>query len=545
MPPFLVYLLGAPVLLLLKGRARQAYLVALAAIGAALTFLLAEGSGWEVPFMEYRLVLLRADRLSLLTGYIFSLITLLAALYAAAFARPRLHLYALLYAGTSLGAVFAGDYVTLLLFWEAMAITSTFLVWERGGDAVPAGFRYLLFHVLGGALLAGGIALHFFTTGSLAVGPVSGGWSSVLIALGAGVNVGFIPLHTWLPDAYPRAHIAASVFLSVYTTKAAVYLFARAAPGVEAIALMGGVMAVYGVSFALVQNNMRKLLSYHIVSQVGYMVAGVGLGTAAGVNAGMAHVFNHILYKALLFMALGAVVHATGQETMDRLGGLGRKMPVTAATFWVAAFSISGVPGFNGYVSKGMVIDAAHDLLALRVLLEIASFGTFLSFLKVGYFVFLRPGDVQGRDPPMVMRAAQAFTAALCLAFGFVPSVLFVLLPQPTAYDPWAAPRLFEALVVLAAAAGTFLVVGRTWLVPHTPRMKDADVAYAAAGRGLIGASQALLDGFRGVYDGVVAAISGLGRVSRRSQTGDLNWNSIGLAIALAFVLLWFLWEVV
>jgi len=543
-PPFLVYLLGAPALLLLKGRARQVYLVALAVLGTALTFLLAEGSGWVVPFMEYKLVLLRADRLSLLTGYIFSLITLVASLYAAAFARPRLHLYALLYAGTSLGAVFAGDYVTLLLFWEAMAITSTLLVWERGGDAVPAGFRYLLFHVFGGALLAGGIALHFFETGSLAVGPVSGWWSSVLIALGAGVNVGFIPLHTWLPDAYPRAHIAASVFLSVYTTKAAVYLFARAAPGVEAIALMGGVMAVYGVSFALVQNNMRKLLSYHIVSQVGYMVAGVGIGTAAGLNGGMAHVFNHILYKALLFMAIGAVVHATGQETMDRLGGLGRKMPVTAATFWVAAFAISGVPGFNGYVSKGMVLDAAHDLLVLRILLEVAAFGTFLSFLKVGYFVFLRPGDAEGRDPPVVMRAAQATTAALCVAIGLVPSVLFGLLPQPNAYDPWAPSRLFEALLVLAAAAGTFLVVGRTWLIPHTPRAKDVDVAYVAAGHGLLGASRALLDAFRAVYDGVVAAISGLGRVSRRSQTGDLNWNAVGLAIALAFVLLWLVWEV-
>ena len=542
-PPFLVYLLGAPLLLLLRGRARQVCLVALAAVGAAVTFLLGEGTGWSVRFMEYDLVLLRVDRLSLLMGYIFSLITLLAALYAAAFARPRLHLYALLYAGTNIGAVFAGDFVTLLLFWELMAITSTLLVWELGADAVPAGLRYLLFHVFGGALLAGGIAAHFLEAGNLAVGPVSGGWSSVLIALGAGVNVGFIPLHTWLPDTYPRAHIASSVFLSVYTTKAAVYLFARAQPGVEAIALMGGVMALYGVSFALVQNNMRKLLSYHIVSQVGYMVAGVGLGTAAGVNGGMAHVFNHILYKALLFMAIGAVIHATGRETMDRLGGLGRKMPVTAATFWVAAFAISGVPGFNGYVSKGMVIDAAHDLLPLRILLEAAAFGTFLSFLKVGYFVFLRPGEVEGRDPPATMRVAQASTAALCVVIGLVPSFLFGLLPQGNTYDPWDPSHLLDAVLVLAAAAGTFLAVGRTWLLPHEPRVKDADVAYLATGRGTAAAATALLDTSRHVYQAFVATIARIGHASRRSQTGDLNWNLVGLAIALALIVSWLLWE--
>ena len=543
-PPFLVYLLGAPGLLLLKGRARQAYLVGIAALGLAVTFLLDPGIGWALPFMEYDLVLLRVDPLSLLTGYIFSLITLFAVLYAAAFARPRLHLYALLYAGTSLGAVFAGDFVTLLLFWELMAVTSTLLVWERGGDAVPAGIRYLLFHVFGGALLAGGVALHFFDAGSLDVGPVSGWWSSVLIALGAGVNVGFIPLHTWLPDAYPRAHIASSVFLSVYTTKAAVYLFARAQPGVEAIALMGGVMALYGVSFALVQNNMRRLLSYHIVSQVGYMVAGVGLGTAAGINGGMAHVFNHILYKALLFMALGAVIHATGRETMDRLGGLGRKMPVTAATFWVAAFAISGVPGFNGYVSKGMVIDAARELLALRILLEAAAFGTFLSFLKVGYFVFLRPGEVEGRDPPMTMRAAMAITAALCVVIGLVPSVLFGVLPQANAYEPWDPAHLFDAALVLAAAGGTFVVVGRRWLIPHEPRVRDADLAYTAVGRGLLVASHALLETSRHVYGAVLAAVRRIGQASRRSQTGDLNWNVVGLAIALALVLAWLVWEV-
>ena len=208
--------------------------------------------------------------------------------------------------------------------------------------------------------------------GSPVVGPLAGIpgatyqlWASVLIVLGIGVNIAFIPLHTWLPDAYPRANFVASVFLSVYTTKAAVYLLARAQPGTEFIAFMGAIMAVYGVIFAVFQNDMRRLLSYHIVSQVGYMVAGIGilgwLGAAdavgqLGLNGGMAHLFNHILYKALLFMAIGVIIWKTGENALSRVGGLQKKMPVTAIAFWIAAFSIAGVPLFNGFVSKGMVL---------------------------------------------------------------------------------------------------------------------------------------------------------------------------------------------
>ena len=543
-PPFVVFLVGAPVVLLARGMARRVGLVVLAGLALVLTLLLPEGAGWTVPFMEYSLVLFRSDALSLFTGYIFAIITFLATLYAAAFARPWLHLYALLYAGTSLGAAFAGDVVSLLIFWEAMAITSTLLVWEHGGAAIGAGFRYLMFHALGGALLAGGLALYVFETGTVLLGPVGGLWPSLLTVLGIGVNVGFIPLHTWLPDTYPRPHIAASVFLSIYTTKAGVYVLARLSPGVEAIAIMGGVMAVYGVTFALLQNDMRKLLSYHIVSQVGYMVAGVGLGTAEGINAGMAHVFNHILYKALLFMAVGAVIHATGQHVMDRLGGLARRMPVTAATFWIAAFSISGVPGFNGYVSKGMVITASEGLLPLRILLEIASFGTFLSFLKLGYFVFHRKGAVPAKDPPWSMQAAQVGTAVLCIAIGLYPALLLRILPYPTAYNPWTPGHLLEAGLVLVGAGAVFFTVGRTVLAPHETRFRDADVVYAAAGRGLVAFSRSVATSFATVYDRFVAGVSRAGSSSRRLQTGDLNWNVAGVVLGILLVLLWLLWEV-
>jgi formate hydrogenlyase subunit 3/multisubunit Na+/H+ antiporter MnhD subunit len=566
-PPFLVFLIGTPLVLLLKGRVRQAGLIVLGALALVDVLLLPGGyfSGqaatgvvqWTVPYMGYTLVLLRVDSLSYLTGLIFAIITFLAILYAAAVAPPRLHLFALVYAAASLGVVFAGDWITLLVFWEVMAIVSTFLIWQEHGEAIGAGYRYLMFHGLGGALLAAGIALLFMGGGSPIVGPLAGipasvyqMWASVLIVLGIGVNVAFIPLHTWLPDAYPRANFVASVFLSVYTTKAAVYLLARAQPGTEYIAFMGAVMAVYGVAFALFQNDMRRLLSYHIVSQVGYMVAGVGilgwLGAASeigqlGLDGGMAHVFNHILYKALLFMAIGVIIWKTGENALSRVGGLQKKMPVTAFVFWVAAFSISGVPLFNGFVSKGMVLMAAEGAnIWLWVLLEIASFGTFLSFLKLGYFAFLRPGDTRASDPPLLMKAGMLGAAILCILIGVFPGILYAILPYPTTYQAYAPVPLLSAGLVLGAALVFFATVGIRWLEPHDAGIKDFDTAYRGIANGLVTGANALMRLFSWIYGYAISAAAGLitaGKWCTVMENRDVNWNiAVFGGVLVAFI---------
>ncbi len=566
-PPFLIFLVGGPLVLLLKGRARQAGLIILAGIALLDILFLPMGSQWQVPFLGYQLTLLKVDALSNMTGLIFGIITFLAVLYAAGFGKPWMHLFALLYAGTSLGAAYAGDWVTLLFFWELMAVTSTLLIMQNGEEGVKAGFRYLLYHAAGGALLGGGITLLFLqatpSMASLPVGIVSGFWPSLLISLGVGLNAAFIPLHAWLPDAYPRAHFAASVFLSVYTTKTAVYVFARMfleqanpQPAFEAIAFMGAIMAVYGVSFAVFQNNMRRLLSYHIVSQVGYMIAGVGLagwlGMASevgvlGLDGGMAHVFNHILYKALLFMTIGVVIWKTGENTMNRLGGLMKKMPVTAIAFWIAAFSISGVPLFNGYVSKGMVIFAAEEENSiLWILLEIASFGTFLSFLKLGWFTFLRPapegGVTEASDPPITMQIAMLGTAALCVAIGVYPQMLYGILPEavPAAWNAWTLQPLLSSLIVLGLAALFFFTVGRKVLAPHDTRLKDVDVAYGAGAHGFSVFADDLQRGFRAVYEGATDAAHGLFALGRRAmglEDRDVNWNLVAFGGALVAVL--------
>ncbi len=575
-PPFLIFLIGIPVVYVLKGRARQAALIVTAGVALAdVLFMPASATAsWTLPFLDGQLVLLNADRLSLFTGYIFAIITFLAVLYASVFVKkPWLHTYALMYAATSMGAVFAGDWVTLIFFWELMAVTSTLLIWENKGEAITAAYRYLLFHGFGGAMLAAGAALAYLDTGTLLLAPPAGAppmsiWAIFFLTVGMGVNAAFILLHTWLPDSYPKAHVAASVFLSVYTTKTAVYAFARMftmpnwapAPAFEAIAFMGAIMAVYGVSFAVFQNNMRRLLSYHIVSQVGYMIAGVGLagalgaGTEVGIlglDGGMAHVFNHILYKALLFMTIGVVIWKTGEQTMDKLGGLWRKMPVTAIAFWVAAFSISGVPLFNGFVSKGMVIFAAEEHnTALWILLEIASFGTFLSFLKLGWFTFIRPAPAplpaEASDPPWAMRIAMAGTAALCIVLGVAYPLQFAVLPVANPnYDPYALTQLASALVVLGLAALVFFTLGRKYLAPHETRLRDADVAYVAGGAHIAAVSAGLDRGDARFYDGFVQGVSRVGSAARRLQTGNLNWNNVGLALGLAIVLVWLLWGVV
>ena len=550
-PPFVFFLVGGPIVVwLLKGQLRQVAMIILAALALLDVVYLPRGAQWGIPFMGYQLVLLRVDSLSYLMGIIFATITFLAVLYAAGFGKPWMHFFALLYAGTSLGVVFAGDWLSLLIFWELMAITSTLLIWEAGGEAVKAGYRYFLFHGFGGAMLAAGVALLFLQGSNPTVGAISGFWPSLFILIGIGVNVVMIPLHTWLPDSYPKAHFAASVFLSVYTTKAAVYLLARAQPATELVAFMGAFMVVYGVSFAVLQTNMRKLLSYHIVSQVGYMVTGVGLSTWSGVatqirdlalDGGMAHVFNHILYKALLFMTVGVIIWQTGENTLEKLGGLLKKMPITALAFWIAAFSISGVPFFNGFVSKGMIISAAEQSNEIIwLLLEIGTFGTFLSFLKLGYFAFLRPGNIEAKDPPLTVKIAMLSAAFLCVAIGIYPPLLYSILPYGSAgYNAYNINTLLTSSLVLGAAVLTFFTVGRKYLTPHETRLKDFDVGYVALGRGLMMFAGILQGAFGAVYRGITDRLMPrASRLAGKMQTGLLSVNGLFMLVALIILLL-------
>ncbi len=362
-----------------------------------------------------------------------------------------------------------------------MAVTSTLLVWHYGGKAVRAGFRYAVLHGIGGTLFLGAVIWHFAETGTFLFASVPGGPETaglagpvapILAALGVGVNVGFVGLHAWLPDTYPRPHIAASVFLCVYTTKTGVYGMYRVFPqdGNVAVAYMGGIMAVFGATMALFQNDMRRLLSYHIQSQVGYMVAGVGIGSALAQAGAFAHVFNHILYKGLLFMTAGVVIYRTGEESLKKLGGLAREMPITAGAFTVAALSIAGFPGFNGFVSKGIVISGSHytfekgplaigDFYTLELLLLIGGVGTFMSFIKFGYYAFFHgeyDGDV--KDANRGQSVAMVLVAALCVFYGLFDGALFAILPFDVTSEATVA-HVYETYTVSHIVEGVALAV--------------------------------------------------------------------------------------
>jgi multicomponent Na+:H+ antiporter subunit D len=500
-PPAFILILGAFFIPFFRGRTKQLYLLFVSALVFIDLSLLETGTGWVIHFLRYDLIFARVDRLSLAVAYIFAVIGFLAILYSLHTKDTGEQVAAFLYMGSSLGVVISGDFLTLFVFWEIMAFTSVFLIWyRREKESLDAGFRYLFMHIFGGCCLLTGIILHVTSTGSLALGPLKNGWSSFFILIGFGFNTAFLPLHTWLPDAYPLGTITGSVFLSVFTTKTGVYTLARCFSGNEYVAFMGGVMAVYGIVFALLQNDIRKLISYHIISQVGYIIAGIGVGTELGVNGGIAHLINNILYKTLLFMCTGSVIYMTGRSKLTELGGLAKQMPVTCITCLVASFSISGAPGFNGFVSKGMVISSVLEFHQpiLELMLRLASVGTFLSFAKLSYFTFFEKNEkIQAKESPWNMQCAMIVTAFLCILIGVVPRILFNILPYASinyhAYTPSHIVGVFQ----LFFFAGLVFMLAKNAFSPHRWIILDFDYFYRMAFRGIAWLCRGPLNDFR------------------------------------------------
>ena len=489
-PPAFFFILGAMLIPFFKGKVKQLYMLMIPALAFLDILYLTPGTSWVYNFLGYDLIFCQVDRLSLVVGYIFIIIGFLAILYSLHVKQDGQHIAAFLYVGSSLGVVFAGDLFSLYAFWEIMAVTSVFLIWfQKDRESLNAGFRYILMHIFGGCSLLAGIIIYTISKGSISVVQMQPGFAYWLILIGFGLNTAFIPIHTWLPDAYPEGTITGSVFLSVFTTKTGVYALARCFAGTDFIAYMGGIMAVYGVIFALLQNDARRLLAYHIVSQVGYMVAGIGIGTALGVNGGIAHVFNHILYKALLFMGMGSVIYMTGKRKLTDMGGLAKFMPVTCITFLIAALSISGAPGFNGFVSKGMVIASAVEahMPALELMLILASVGTFLSFVKLGYFAFFAKNpEISSKEAPFNMQLAMGLTAFLCVFIGLYPKILFDILPyNVVSYHPFTLSHIF-GVIQLFMLAGLAFILAKAMVVPHRATILDFDYFYRMGGRGLI-----------------------------------------------------------
>ncbi|MHC1790583.1 Na(+)/H(+) antiporter subunit D [Solidesulfovibrio sp.] len=464
--PALYFLAAAAVLPLLAGSWRNRLPVLAAALAFLAVFLLPEGESMTASFLGLDLTVLRVDKLAKVFGYVFCLNAAIAFLFAWRLDDPRQQAAALCYIASALGVVFAGDLISLYVFWEVMAVSSTFLVLARQTPrSSGAGFRYILVHLFGGLCLLAGILIHIRATGSAAFTGFSpdmpGSW---LILLGVLVNLSAFPFSSWLSDAYPESTVFGGVILSAYTTKTAVCTLLRGFPGWEILILAGCIMALYGIIYALLENDMRRILAYSITNQVGFMVVGAGIGTAMAINGAAAHAFCHIIYKSLLWMSAGAVLAMTAKSKCTELGGLYKTMPWTLLLGLVGALSISSFPGTSGFTSKSMIIQAAaneHLAWALLVL-EIASAGVFLhAGIKFPYFVFFaKDNGLRPEEAPGHMRLAMGCLAFLCIFLGVYPKPLYAILPYATdGFDVYTGGRVVAQLQLLLFSALAFFLM--------------------------------------------------------------------------------------
>ena len=552
--PALFLILGGLLAPLIPARLRPFLMMVLSVAAFAYLLTLQHGEFARVQLFGLSLVTLRVDGLSLLFGYIFLIAAFLGGLYALHVRDTVQHSAALIYAGSALGAVFAGDLVTLFIFWEGIAIASVFLIWaSRNESAYRAGMRYFVVQIGSGLLLLVGILIHYRHTGSLAFGALGtespGAW---LILLAFGIKCAFPLLHNWLQDAYPEATVSGTVLLSSFTTKVAVYALARGFAGTELLVPIGATMTLFPIFYAVMENDLRRVLAYSLNNQLGFMVVGIGLGTELALNGAVAHAFADILFKGLLFMTIGAVQYRVGTVKATELGGLYKSMPWTAGFCIVGAASISAFPLFSGFVTKSMVIAAAMDegYFWTWIIMIFASAGVLHhAGIKIPYFGFF--GHDSGKrceEAPPHMLAAMAIAAAGCIAIGSLPWLFYQLLPFRADFAPYSLEHVTSQLQLLLFAGLAFTVMMRTGL--HPPELRstnlDFDWFYRRPGRRLaerIGraadvawssVARTVIHGARKITDQIYQYSGPYSAVARTWTTGSMAlWTTIMLAAYL------------
>ena len=491
LPPGLILIAGALLVPFLRGWVRSAYMLALPAVGLA--DLLAAGTGNFHAFTlsGYAMAPVRIDALSLAFGIVFHAAAFVAVIYALHVKDAVQHAAALVYAGAAIGGVFAGDLITLFVYWELTAIASVFLIWASRTDrAYRAGLRYLIVQVGSGVLLLAGAVVHLNATGSVAFERMTlDALGPALIFLAIGVKCAFPFLHNWLADAYPEATPSGTVFLSAFTTKLAVYALARGFPGTEWLVPIGAVMAVFPMFYALLENDLRRVLAYTLNAKLGFMVVGVGVGTPLALNGVAASAAASVAYQALSFMAIGAVLHRTGTAKASDLGGLARAMPWTTAFCVLGALTLVATPLTIGFIGKAMILSAVQDkvLLGAWYALLFSSAGAVaFAGIKVPYFAFFGAPPPRGpvKEAPVNMLVAMAVAAAACLALGIAPGFLYAILPYyPVDYAPYTATHIvtqFQLLVLAALAVAVLLRVG-LYPTPGHAVYLDFDWTYRTA----------------------------------------------------------------
>jgi len=464
-PPGLLLIFGAFLLPVIGQKFRPILTLGLPLVTLFLVWNLPNGSFSTFPLFDYQLVFVNSDSLSRLFATVFSIMTFGGSLFAMKQNKVLELSSVFVYAGSAIGVVFAGDLISLFIFWEIMAVASTLVVLSAGGkNSYQTSMRYFLVHVFGGSLLLIGVLAHILDSGSTAFTSMEpNSFGTILILLGFLINAAAPPLSAWLSDAYPEASFSGAVFLSAFTTKAAVYVLVRGFPGAEILVYLGVFMIFYGIIYALLENDIRRILSYSIVNQVGFMVTGVGIGTEMALNGVAAHAFTHIVYKGLLLMSAGAVIYMTGKRKCTDLGGLFQSMPLTTICAIIGALSISSFPLTSGFISKSMISQAAADesLMTIWFLLMAASAGVFLhAGIKYPWFVFFqKDSGLRPSDPPWSMRLAMILFSAICIGLGIWPEYLYAMLPYEVSYEPYTTTHVIHMLQLLLFSGFAFFVL--------------------------------------------------------------------------------------
>jgi multicomponent Na+:H+ antiporter subunit D len=544
-PTALILILGSALIPVLRGGLRRAWILALPVLAFVQLIGLPHGSFGEVRLLDYTLVLMRVDRLSLLFGYVFLIAAGLSAIYALHRDDPVQQVGALVYAGSALGAVFAGDLLTLFIFWELTAVSSVLLIWARRTDrAYRAGMRYVVIQLVSGLLLLAGSLVYVQHGGSLAFGHFTlaqpGAW---LILAAFGIKSSFPLLHNWLQDAYPEATETGTVVLSAFTTKLGIYALARGFAGTEMLVWIGALMTAFPIFYAVIENDLRRVLAYSMTNQLGFMVVGIGLGTDLALNGAVAHAFADILFKALLFMSMGAVLLRTGTVKGTDLGGLYKSMPWTTGFCIVGAASISAFPLFSGFVTKSMVMAAAasqgHPLIWLVLLF--ASAGVFHhAGIKIPYFAFFsHDSGIRCKEAPLNMLIAMGCAAALCIGIGSFPGALYGLLPYPVSYVPYTGGHVLAQLQLLVFSALAFSWLMRTGIYPPELRSVNLDFDWFYRRFGA-GAATSLVNGASVLYRRTAAfADRGLGAAAARLARYCGNEGVFARTLSTSSMVLW------
>ena len=465
LPPALIMVGGALLIGLVRGHWRSMLVLGTPLLTLWAIWQIPDGVVATVNFLDYTIEPIEGSPLRRLFATIFALMAFGGGLYAFRQAKWHELSAAFIYAAGAIGVSFAGDLITFFLYWELMALFSTVVVWCGGTPGSrAAGIRYAIMHLLGGVILKVGIEGVAIHTGSIDVQPMlATNFDTWLILTGILINAAAPPVSAWLADAYPESSPTGSVFLSAFTTKTAVLALILLFPGEPVLIGIGLFMVMYGIIYALLENDIRRILAYSIVNQVGFMVCAIGIGTEMALNGAAAHAFAHILYKALLFMSAGAVIYRTGFSRCTDLGGLFRTMPLTAVCGIIGALAISGFPLTSGFTTKTMISQAAADesLVFVYFMLAAASAGVFLhAGIKFPWFVFFqKDSGLRPKDAPWNMAAAMVLLSTLCILLGVFPNLLYAYLPYPVDYVPYTTGKVLYYLQLLLFSGLAFFLL--------------------------------------------------------------------------------------